>query len=246
MQLIDSKNVHPRRISPSSIFIREGDLHIKNIVSKSDRLKAHRLRHKIFCQELGWVPGNTNMLEIDDYDKGAIFFGVFDNNDNLKAYLRIVTSDNCFMLEKEFPFLLMDGLKVRKELDTVEVSRLCVAPEARSETFSGNFGVHTNSMLLYKGVYHWCMKNRKQYLYLVVEEKIFRLLCARGFPCKLLGEPKIMPDGVVAVAAMLNWREFEELNAGRRTKMMAWFKQYQSGLPIRQSQQHEFYSQHQA
>lgn len=214
---------HSTRNDKNFISIREGNYLVKNIVTKVDSLKAHALRYKVFCNELGWLPQNPHRLEIDSYDKGAIFFGVFDLHGNIKAFLRIVTSDNPFMLEHEFPFLVKEGSTIRKQNDVVEVSRLCVDIEARSETFSGNFGVHTTSLLLYKGVYHWCLKNRKNYLYLVVEKKILKLLCAKGFPCKLIGEPKVMPDGVVTVAAMLSWREFEEISLVRTWNMKSWF-----------------------
>lgn len=241
MHLIDHQRHRLNRpASASAIFIREGNLHVKTITTNTDTLKIQRLRHQVFAQELGWVQQNEQKLEMDEYDEGAISFGVFDSNDNLKACLRVVTSDRPFMLEKDFPFLLSAASRVRKEQDTVEVSRLCVAQEARSETFSGNFGVHTASMLLYKGVYRWCLKNRKQYIYLVVEQKVFRLLCAKGFPCKLVGEPVVMPDGVVAVAAILNWREFEHKNSGKRSNVLQWFSPYRLHLPITQSQGHAY------
>jgi len=225
MHLID-RNKHrfnSGEADTSKIYIREGNLHVKTIASKTDILKIQDLRYRVFVQELGWVQQNSRMLETDDYDEKAIHFGVFDSRNNIKASLRIITSENCFMLDKVFPFLVSDASNICKRPDTVEVSRLCVATEARSETFSNNFGMYTPSMLLYKGVYQWCLKNRKHYLYLVVEQKIFRMLCAKGFPCYLVREPTIMPDGVVAVAAMLNWRVFEEKNLTRRPNLVEWF-----------------------
>jgi acyl homoserine lactone synthase len=241
MYLVETHNHRLNaQVGPSPIFIREGDLHVRTITSQADTAKAQKLRHAVFAEELGWVQGNEEGLEIDDYDQGAFHFGVFDRNENLKAYLRIVTSENSYMLEKAFPFLVFNPAEIRKERDTVEVSRLCVAPEARTETFSGNFGVHTATMLLYKGVYHWCLKNRKQYIYLVVEQKVFRLLGAKGFPCRLVGEPKAMPDGVVAVAAILDWREFERRSSVRGRNVVNWFSQYQSALPTVQLPGHGY------
>lgn len=246
MQLINhEKPFAGSRPRSSSVFLKEGPYFVKNITSHKEKTMAHRLRHKVFSQELGWVPQTSNSLEIDAYDEKAVFFGVFDEYQNLKAFLRIVTPRNTFMMEKEFPYLLKQNYEVRKENDTVEISRLCVAPEARTEKSSGNFGVHSVSMMLYKGVYHWCLKNSVRYLYLVVEEKVYRLLCARGFPCKLVGDPKVMPDGVVAVAAMLDWREFEDISMIKRPKMFAWFKQNQSSLLPRQLPQHEVGLPHQ-
>ncbi|HEY6872560.1 MAG TPA: acyl-homoserine-lactone synthase [Geobacteraceae bacterium] len=218
----------------SSVFVKEGLYYLKNITNKNEKMKVYSLRHRVFCQELGWVPQTNNLLEVDDYDEKAVFFGVFDEYHKIKAFLRVVMPPSTFMLEKEFPYLLSQHNKIRKENDTIEISRLCVAPEARNEKLAGNFGVHSVSMMLYKGVYHWCLKNKIRYLYLVVEEKIYRLLCARGFPCKLIGEAKVMPDGVIAVAAMLDWREFEETSKIKRSKMFAWFSQNQLNQSLTQ------------
>lgn len=149
------------------------------------------------------------------------------------------------MLEREFLSLVGIKHEIRKEYDTVEVSRLCVAPEARSNVVSINFGIHRISMLLYKGVYHWCIRNNIRYLYLVVEYKIYRLLKAKGFPCKRIGEPQTMPDGVTAVATIMDWREFESLNTVKRPDMLRWFTQYQTLLVQGLLQQPDFSLQRQ-
>jgi acyl homoserine lactone synthase len=225
MHLINNKqSLTVRRAWLTSVFIQDENYTAKNIINKREMLDAYRLRHKIFCQELGWVSDKSSSFEIDSYDLHAVPIGVFDAQGDLKAFLRIITSRNTFMMEKEFPYLLQDDYEIQKKSDTAEISRLCVDPGARTEKITGNFGVHYVSMILYKGVYHWCLKNNVRYLYLVVEEKVYRLLCAKGFPCDLIGEPRVMPDGVVAVAAMLDWKRFEETNELRRPNMLAWFR----------------------
>src|ERR1039457_6236627 len=219
----------------------DGLYHVKDIRKESERIKVHRLRHRVFCEELGWVSITRDALEVDAYDDNAIFIAVFDQHNELKACLRVTLSTNHFMLEKEFPYLLGQDEKIRKSDDTIEISRLCVAPEARTEKISGNFGIHSLSLLLYKGLYRWCMMNRIRFLYLVVEEKVFRLFCASGFPCKMVRQPKEMPDGGVAAAAMLDWREFEVINNARRPKLFAWFSPAQSYLSSMQLPQPEVY-----
>lgn len=225
-------NSYTRPHSSSSIFLKEGEFIVKTIVSTIEKLHAYQLRHRVFAQELAWVVETESKVEMDDYDYSAIFFGVFDKQEKLLAFLRLIPSGTSFMLENDFLSLVDPEHKIRKEADTVEVSRLCVVPEARNDVISGNFGVHSITMLLYKGIYHWCMKNYVRYLYLVVEHKIYRLLCARGFPCQLLGKPALMPDGVVAVAAIMDWRVFEQINETKRQEMLKWFTQY----PVPQDQ----------
>jgi len=226
--------------SSDSISISEGKMVLRTFTKKREMEKAFRLRHRIFSEELGWVPPTGNAQERDDYDNGAIFFGVFDGNNRLKAFLRLIRAENTFMLEGEFPYLLGGDVALRKERDAAEISRLCVAPEARSKRISGNFGVHHVSMLLYKGVYLWCLRSGIRYLYLVVDRKIYRLLCAKGFPCATLGEPKVMGDGVVAVAAVLDWRDFEVSCLRRRPEMLRWFTRCRSDRLRLQLQPHEF------
>lgn len=208
------------RSSNSSILIQEEGFTVRNMISEEEKLQAYRLRHKIFCEELKWLPQSEDLRETDEYDEHAVFFGVFNEHNKLLAFLRLILPEKAFMIEKEFSFLIGAWYKIRKESDTAEISRLCVSPEARNGTVSGNFGIHQISMLLYKGVYHWSIGNDVRYLYLVAEHKIYRLLCAKGFPCEIIGEPQTMPDGITAVAAIMDWREFELLNTVKRPDMM--------------------------
>jgi acyl homoserine lactone synthase len=212
----------------SSEIIRDGGLVVKTLEEAYEKILAYQLRYRVFHQELGWVPRRESQLETDEYDNHATSFGVFDNERRLLAYMRLIKPEVPYMLEKEFSAMVGPEHEIRKESDTVELSRLCVAPEVRSDRISGNFGVGTLSLLLYKGVYHWCMAHAIRYLYLVVEKKVFRMVRAGGFPCKLVGEPVIMPDGVEAVAAILDWRDFEELNRRKRPEMLRWFLSGQS------------------
>lgn len=247
MQLIKVKRSIPKsRTKLQPIFIRDGQYITKIISTSTDKDKAYHLRHSVFCEELGWVPTTGNSCEVDGYDEYAVFMGVFDQRNNLKAFLRVVLPADPYMLEGEFPYLVGQGYQIRKELDTAEISRLCVEPGARTETVSGNFGVHFVSMMLYKGLYQWCLKKDIRFLYLVVEEKVYRLLCAKRFPCKPIGEPRIMPDGVIAVAAILDWREFEKTCEIKQPKMLAWFRPNQANLPLARLRQRESDSPHPA
>lgn len=61
-----------------------------------------------------------------------------------------------------------------------------------------------------------------------------------------IGCPKTMPDGVTAMAVIMDWREFEISSSVKRPKMMRWFTQYQSTVAQLQWQQHASWSQHRA
>jgi len=206
------------------------------IIHGDDIRLAYKLRHQVFAKELGWVPLADDALEHDNYDMHAEHFGVFSNT-KILSYLRLVAPDYRYMLEKEFSNLVSPGHVLRKDRDTREVSRLCVSMDERGtkvHTAIGQIGV---SMLLYRRVYQWCIEFNVRYLYLVVEHKVFRLLNMLGFPCRLVGEPTKMPDGVVAVAAIMDWRDFEAKNFIKRPELATWFNQYQvspGGLPLQQ------------
>ena len=248
MLLLENKIAIPRqrqRSVDSSICLYEGDYVVKNIVDPEDMIKAYKLRHQVFCHELGWVPQSENGLEIDNYDDHGVFFGVFDMQNRLLAHMRLITAENDFMIEREFLSLVGNGHKIRKEPDTVELTRCCVTSEARTYNISSEFGSFDIFSLLFKGIYHWCLKNDIAYVYGVTDYRVYRLLHIKGLPFKLTDKPHTMPDGVVAVGVIMNWREFEDINRVKKPKRLEWFTQYQA-VPVQwQPQQPAPWLQHQ-
>src|SRR6266566_1733563 len=93
----------------------ETDYGIRSIECENDRLKAFRLRHRIFSEMLGWVPANPSGLEIDRYDHSAKMVGLFSDTGEIAGLVRLVTSDQPYMLETEFADLLVPGHRLRKE-----------------------------------------------------------------------------------------------------------------------------------
>lgn len=215
--------------SNSTLLLREQDYIVKTLTTKKERHYVHLLRHKIFCEELGWRLKAINRLEIDEYDEVATFFGVFNIHNKLLACLRLIPYEATFMLEKDFRLLIDERYRIRKDPDTAEISRLCILSEARKYTHKI---FQRTSMFLYKGVYLWCLKNNIKFLYLVVEKKIHRLLNIKGFPCHPVGKPAIMADGVTAIAAIMNWREFEVLNTTANPNMFKWFTMFSIFLAL--------------
>ena len=207
------------------VNLAEGNFKVRNLKTAEDFKKAFKLRHQIFANELKWVASSDDGLEIDEYDLNAESFGVFNHNEQLCAYMRLIIGGTPFMMEKEFKFLVDEKHWIRNFPDTAEVSRLCIAPESRNDTVTGNFGLHSITILLLKGVYQWCKKNGVNYLYAVTEERVYRLFRAKGFPFYSIGEPRKMPDGVVAAALMMDWSDFVEKNKTKRPRMLGWFNQ---------------------
>lgn len=212
----------------AGVCIREGGFILKTLEGDDEKSQAYRLRHRVFSEELGWVPRSASQMETDVYDSHAIPIGILNAQSTILAYFRIVLSNRAFMIEKEFSFLVSSDHEVRKQDDTAEVSRLCVSLEARNTSVCGNHGTRSLSMLLYKGIYHWCVRNQVRYIYIVVDHKVYRLFRAKGFPCRPVGEPVTMPDGCVAVAATVDFEELVSLNKLKRPELMKWFLEYAS------------------
>ncbi len=211
-------------------FLSECNFVIKVIEEEEEILSAYHVRHCIFCEELGWVRRKESMLEFDEHDNNAIFIGVFDSVNKLKAFCRLILPKYIFMIEKEFASLVDSRHSIKKSDDRGEISRLCVSPDARNHFILCNNETYSISMLLFKGVYHWCKRNHIRYLYAVVEAKMLKLLRAKGFPCKLIGSPQKMKDGTIAVAVIMDWREFEIINISKLPKMFKWFMSTENQL----------------
>lgn len=206
----------------ATINFFEHGFNVKNLTSSSEQEEAYKLRHKVFVDELGWVPPQSNCREIDAYDgDGMISLGVFDHEGRMIAHMRITLPQRVFMMEKEFSSLIQ--IPIKKTSRAVEVSRVCTEVDTRRAKVATTYGRYHVAMVLYKGLYLWCKKNRVHHIYMVIEYKLLRLLKLSGFPCREIGALTIMPDGVSAVAVRLNWREFDAVNKWCKPQLLIWF-----------------------
>lgn len=212
-------------IAAPDVLVREDGYVLRNLHLDADKKQAYRLRHLIFSEQLKWVPRAEDGLEIDAYDEVAVHFGVFDQGGKLQAYVRLLTADRTFMIEKEFLSVIGIDHPIRKERNTCELTRFCVDPEARSEVVRCDCGSFDITMLLFKGVYLWCLDHGVRFIYGVTDMVIRKFLNMKGLPYESMGKPKRMPDGVVAIAVMLDWMKFELMNSGKRPGLIRWFSQ---------------------
>ncbi|GAB6035577.1 hypothetical protein JCM15519_01360 [Fundidesulfovibrio butyratiphilus] len=236
-------------ISTSSLYspvsFKENEYVARSIENYDDIVQALRLRHAVFAEKLGWVATRPDGLEYDAYDAYSAHFGVFKDGE-IVAYLRMIMPGNTFMIEKEFIDLVSDDHEIRKELNVSEMSRLCISEAALKSMRSENFARNSLQMILHKCVYHWCSANGVRFMYLVVEKRVYRMMRICGFYSTPVGESKIMPDGVEALAALLDIRMFDELSMARNPKVYDWFTTIQQDQDEVLSQQPAAYSQHQA
>jgi N-acyl-L-homoserine lactone synthetase len=64
----------------------------------------------------------------------------------------------------------------------------------------------------------WSLIYNIRYLYMVVEKRMFRALNILGFTLQRIGPIKTLEGGVESLAALLDWREFEN-----RSKLYSFF-----------------------
>jgi acyl homoserine lactone synthase len=205
-------------VTLQDIRFQEGELLVKTLCEPDELEEAYRLRHKVFSQNLKWVPSSEDELEVDPYDALATSIGLLSGSGRLLGMFRLLSTQGPFMLEKEFRSVLLPGCSLRKEPDTVEITRLTVDPSLNEKGLSSRM-----MLVLFKGVYLWSIGNHIRYLYMVVEKRFLRVLRAIGFPCEPISPPKSLPPaGALSLAAMLDWEQFRSESARKRPDFLDW------------------------
>ena len=207
-------------VALQNIGFQEGEFLVKTLRQPVELEEAYRLRHKVFSQNLKWVPSSEDELEMDSYDSLATSIGLLSGSGRLLGMFRILSTLGPFMLEKEFRSVLRPGCSLRKERDTVEITRLTVDPSMTDKGLSSRL-----MLVLFKGVYQWSIGNNIRYLYMVIEKRFLRVLRAIGFPCEPISPPQSLPPaGALSLAAILDWEQFRSESAGKRPEFLDWME----------------------
>ena len=187
------------------LYFQKRDVRVKTLDSAKERYQAYLLRKQIFCDHLQWVPSKNERIETDIYDGHAILMGALDQQDNVVGTVRIIPAGRPMMIEKNFVSLIAASHRIKKEPNTIEISRLCVCQymSTRKRLSIGN--------ALYSAIYNWSILHKTRYLYMVVEQKMLRNLNLKGYPCRQIGPLLTLPGGVMTVAALLDWREYDRM-----------------------------------
>jgi len=192
----------------------ENELLVK-ILERDELNNAYKLRYKIFCEELAWLPKNKHQEEKDLYDGKAIHFGAFDK-DNLIGYARIVLPKETFMIEENFKDLI-EGSDFSKKNDMIEISRLGAAKEYRN---SENFG--RIDILLCKYIYFWSLENNMRYWLMVVRPEYLNSI-KNILPCRQIGPIKYYQKNIGTTAAIIDLRAAESYLLKENPALYKWF-----------------------
>ena len=200
------------------IAFREGEFLVKTLESEEELRQAYQLRHRVFAEELKWVPERKDLLESDVYDAWSTSIGLFSTHQHLLGMVRMTPAPFPFMLESEFSGCLVGSHRVRKELDTAEITRLAVDPAITDRGLSAKL-----MRTIFKGMYHWTLANNIRYTYLVVESRFLRVVQRIGWPCHAIGAPVALPPAdVLSIGALLDLDEFRSVAAYKRPEMLEW------------------------
>jgi acyl homoserine lactone synthase len=196
----------------------EESLLVKTLSDEQDLTASYHLRHQVFADRLQWVAKSNDELEVDAYDAFATSVGLFDGDRKLRGVFRMVSPPYPFMIESEFRPCLLPDYEIRKERDTVEITRLALDPTLTDKGLSIRF-----MQVLFKGVYQWSMQNDVRYLYMVVEKRFLRVLRGMGFSCEAISPAiSLPPAGTLSIAAVLDWKRFNETCLQKQPAFYQW------------------------
>jgi N-acyl-L-homoserine lactone synthetase len=155
--------------------------------------KAYRLRHEVYCTELGWVPENPEGLEIDEFDKDAKLICVETDAGELIGTIRLL--DECFdwMVEKFFSETISASAASIKAMSCVEASRNAVLPRFRHKYLCKSRITVLDMMLCTAMNYIWYGLGRTHVL-ITAEPLMGVILRRRGGAIEQIGPIITMPD----------------------------------------------------
>lgn len=109
----------------------------KDFESK-DLWEMHRLRTKVFKEEMGWDVPVMSGMEIDGYDAiNPYYLMIRNSTGGLRGCLRVLPTEGPYMLKDTFPELLY-GQKAPADEKTWELSRFAIkSDDSRGFGFSG-------------------------------------------------------------------------------------------------------------
>lgn len=156
--------------------------------------EAYRLRHRVFREELKWLPESLFGSDKDEYDDRSLHLGRYHGN-KLVAYTRLTPRP--FMMEGPLGIAYPGPL----EDSALELSRLIASRLSRRELqefFAEIFEVAASLA---------------DYVYIVSTPKVIRATCQMGWPWKELGPVvQIPPTMEESQAAVLELRHVDSLH----------------------------------
>lgn len=158
----------------------------------------YRLRSKVYTKEKGWAPDQDTGMEKDIYDnENSRYVAVSIPDESGKPRIigcqRIIPLQFPIMLDKDFRDLI-PGLELTRE-SAIEVTRIAIDKKFRHKCID---------RFIYREVVRWSRENNIIHWFFVIEPKYLHYLNWLKIEAVQIGEAKVYPDGVEAIAVYID------------------------------------------
>ncbi|WP_020592786.1 acyl-homoserine-lactone synthase [Kiloniella laminariae] len=166
---------------------------------KSQINSMFELRYRVFCERLGWVPGE-NQMERDSYDDQSPTYLIKQEGDGtVSACVRLLPSMGANMLRDTFPALL-EGKACPASSDIMESSRFAVDTSLLRSRGEAELSKTTYELFL--SMIEFGLGRGLSSIITVTDLRVERLVKRANWPYERLGEPQQQMDGDKVVRAV--------------------------------------------
>jgi N-acyl amino acid synthase of PEP-CTERM/exosortase system len=160
------------------------------------RRKVYRVRHQVFCSELGYDMQNVRGHEFDEYDAGSlhVLLRQRDNGAPIGCFRLVMPQESDVWLPFDrygVPHVderLFDWSRVNRAR-SVEVSRLALSPRARTCGAEGGPSDPYMATAMFYAVTALVLKLGTEDLFMVIEPRLGRLISRYGFSLDQISPP---------------------------------------------------------
>ncbi|WP_419905435.1 acyl-homoserine-lactone synthase [Kiloniella sp.] len=157
------------------------------------------LRYRVFCERLGWVPGD-NQMERDAFDDQEPSYLIKQEADGtVSACVRLLPSTGANMLRDTFPELLA-GAVCPAAPDIMESSRFAV--DTALLRSRGDLELSKTTYELFLSMIEFGLGRGLNQIITVTDLRMERLVKRANWPYERLGEPQRQMDGGKVVKAV--------------------------------------------
>jgi N-acyl-L-homoserine lactone synthetase len=188
----------------TTLDLAHDGFHLEHVLGGHKEQQLMRFRHRVFREQLRWLPESADGLDRDEYDPFSDNYAVLSQN-QVVGSVRMTPGDCPFMIEHEFLPLLPAGWTLEKSHCSAEITRFAVGID--------QYGRRPESAarLLYLSLYQWAQVHQVQLMYFVVEPPFFRHIKRLGFPAFAIGDALPLDGGVLSQAGYLDWGKADPL-----------------------------------
>ncbi|MCZ4279479.1 GNAT family N-acetyltransferase [Kiloniella laminariae] len=166
---------------------------------KSQINSMFALRYRVFCERLGWVPGE-NQMERDSYDDQSPTYLIKQEGDGtVSACVRLLPSMGANMLRDTFPALL-SGRACPASQDIMESSRFSV--DTALLRSRGEAELSRTTYELFLAMIEFGLSRGLSKIITVTDLRMERLVKRANWPYERLGEPQRQIDGQKEIKAV--------------------------------------------